>query len=386
MKLAVLSHKPCWQSENGGFVTHGGFPFQMQALSELFDATTLVLPQIYRKSAESDLPLQGHNLTVQPLTELRGKGLKRKLLFPFWLLRNVVTILRESRKVDAIHAPIPGDIGTVGIFAALLLRKPLFVRHCGNWHEPRTPIERFWKWLMQMIAGGRNVMMATGGGVQPPSNNPKLSWIFATSLSQSKLTALHRVRSAPQDAPQLITVSRQEWDKGTDIVIRALPELLQQRPNAVLHVVGDGSALDAFKSLSDDLQVRDAICFHGQIAHEQVLRLLQQADLFCYPTSASEGFPKVVLEALASGLPVITTKVSVLPFLIGTKGGVVLETISTTELVRAANSVLSDAGHYGELSRGATEIAGGYSLERWRDVIATRLQAEWQQPITESPE
>ncbi|MCO5185317.1 MAG: glycosyltransferase [Anaerolineae bacterium] len=386
MKLAVLSHKPCWQSENGGFVTHGGFPFQMQALSELFDATTLVLPQIYRKSAESDLPLQGHNLTVQPLTELRGKGLKRKLLFPFWLLRNVVTILRESRKADAIHAPIPGDIGTVGIFAALLLRKPLFVRHCGNWHEPRTPIERFWKWLMQMIAGGRNVMMATGGDVQPPSNNPKLSWIFATSLPQSKLTALHRVRSAPQDAPQLITVSRQEWDKGTDIVIRALPELLQQRPNAVLHVVGDGSALDAFKSLSDDLQVRDAICFHGQIAHEQVLRLLQQADLFCYPTSASEGFPKVVLEALASGLPVITTKVSVLPFLIGTKGGVVLETISTTELVRAANSVLSDAGHYGELSRGATEIAGGYSLERWRDVIATRLQAEWQQPITESPE
>ena len=120
-------------------------------------------------------------------------------------------------------------------------------------------------------------------------------------------------------------------DKGTDIVIRALPELLQQRPNAVLHVVGDGSALDAFKSLSDDLQVRDAICFHGQIAHEQVLRLLQQADLFCYPTSASEGFPKVVLEALASGLPVITTKVSVLP-LIGTKGGVVLETISRPNL------------------------------------------------------
>ena len=46
---------------------------------------------------------------------------------------------------------------------AFVLRKPLFVRHCGNWFVQTTAAEHFWKWFMVRFAGGRNVMIATGG-------------------------------------------------------------------------------------------------------------------------------------------------------------------------------------------------------------------------------
>src|SRR6185369_1529040 len=135
----------------------------MQALSDLFDETTLVVPCASPLSRVGEISLEGHNLSVAPLTTPAGRGLARKLGLPFWLLRNTPAILRELMKADAVHAPIPGDVGTIGMILAFILRKPLFVRHCGNWLNPVTTAEHFWKWFMERFAGGRQVMLATGG-------------------------------------------------------------------------------------------------------------------------------------------------------------------------------------------------------------------------------
>jgi glycosyltransferase involved in cell wall biosynthesis len=105
-----------------------------------------------------------------------------------------------------------------------------------------------------------------------------------------------------------------------------------------------------------------------------VIRLLQQADIFCYPT-ASEGFPKAVLEALACGLPVVTTRVSVLPKLIGTGCGLLLEHTNPEALAQAVLACLSDAVRYRTMSARAVETASQYSLERWRDTIGDLLRA-----------
>jgi hypothetical protein len=135
VKLAVFSHKPCWRAAGApaGIATDGGFPFQMQGLSELFDETRLLIPIRKQASSKGEIPLAGHNLTVVPLTGRSGTGLTSKLSFIPWLLRNAATIVRELKSADAVHAPIPGDVGTVGMLLAWIFRKPLFVRHCGNW-------------------------------------------------------------------------------------------------------------------------------------------------------------------------------------------------------------------------------------------------------------
>ncbi len=381
MKLAVISHKVCWQTPDSpsGFATDGGFPMQIKAISELFDDTKVVVPCEKAEKPNGISPLVGKNLQVSPLSNPKGKGFKRKLDIPFWLVRNGWKIWREVRLSDAVHAPIPGDVGTIGMFFALVLRKPLFVRHCGNWMIQRTAAEAFWKWSMERFAGGRNVMLATGGADDAPSiRNANIKWIFSTSLSQEK------IRSAvPREFPadgnlKLITACRLEKRKGVETVIESLPLILRKFPKATLEVVGGGSLLNELKTKVKDLQLEDKVNFHGKVEHSEVIALMKQAHVFCFPTSASEGFPKVVLEALACGLPVLTTKVSVLPKLIGNGGGVLLDTPTVETVAGGIAAICSKPEDYNRMSVRAVETAQQYSLENWRDFIGETLRDAWQ--------
>src|SRR5699024_7450791 len=108
-----------------------------------------------------------------------------------------------------------------------------------------------------------------------------------------------------------------------------------------------------------------------------VMNLFKEADVFCFPTSASEGFPKVVLEALTAGLPVITTRVSVLPSLLSSGCGVLLDDANPQSVAAAVIEVFSDQERYLEMSRKAIETAREYTLENWRDCIARFLEESW---------
>lgn len=380
MHLAVVSHKICWRSQESptGFVTDGGFPLQIEAISELFSSTEIVVPCDSRECAEGVSPLKGRSISVTPLSVPRGTGLRRKVDMLRWGIVNGPAIWRSVRDSDAVHAPIPGDIGTIGMVFALVLRKPLFVRHCGNWLAPKTTAEKIWKWSMERLAGGRNVMMATGGADKPPSaRNPWVKWIFSTSLRRAQIES-----NAPLTFPEggklrLLIACRLEEKKGTDVIIAAMPAIRAAFPDVELEVVGGGSLLEALKERAKELGVADCVTFRGKVEQSEVLRLMKRAHLFCYPTSASEGFPKVVLEALACGLPVITSKVSVLPKLISPDCGVILDEPSPGALSEAVIGVCSDPEKYSQMSAMAIETAGEYSLERWRDRIGDSLRDSW---------
>ncbi|MFN3648012.1 MAG: glycosyltransferase family 4 protein [Armatimonadota bacterium] len=377
--LVVYSHKLCWRdpASPSGYSTDGAFPMQMRAISELFDSTVLVVPCETRASVAGLSPITGHRLSVVPLTRPAGAGLSRKLRIPAWLLGNLRPIARELRRADAVHAPIPGDIGTIGMLLAHGCRKRLFVRYCGNWLGPRTRAEHFWLWFMQRYAGGRNVMLATGGAVEPPSaENAEVRWIFSTSLTEAQLAACRVERRAPQDGRlRLIIAARQDPGKGTDLVIRALPEIARSFPKVTFDVVGDGSGLSDLGELAKQLGVAERVRFHGRLDQLSVLARLKEADLFCFPTR-SEGFPKAVLEALACGLPVVTTPVSVLPLLIGTGCGKLVEP-TPAGVAEGILGCASVPATYESLSAQAMRTAADYSLERWRDTIGALLQASW---------
>lgn len=360
-----------------GYATDGGFPVQMRYLSELFSSTTLVVPCKNDVKISGMTPLTGNRVVVKPLSIPVGTGIRRKLLMAVWLLKNGPTIWSAIRKAEAVHAPIPGDVGTIGLVFALLQRKRLFVRHCGNWLSPKTVAEHVWKFGMEKLAGRRNAMLATGGAAASPSiRNSNIEWIFATSLTEDQLVRSKR-RPLDPDRPRIVIACRQEKRKGTDIVIESLPQILDIFPNAELNVAGDGSQLDQLKTLAAACGVGNNVNFLGQLSQKEVLELLETSDLFCFPTSASEGFPKAVLEALAAGLPVITTPVSVLPKLLSKGGGVLLEEADPEKVAEAVIAILSDRDKYEEISKKAIETAREYTLENWQDRIAEFLQRSW---------
>ncbi|NOT49399.1 MAG: glycosyltransferase family 4 protein, partial [Acidobacteria bacterium] len=109
----------------------------------------------------------------------------------------------------------------------------------------------------------------------------------------------------------------------------------------------------------------------------KVVEAMKRSHVFCFPTEASEGFPKVVLEALACGLPVVTTRVSVLPHLIGEECGILLGKPTEENLAEAVKVIFSDAKKYELMSAAAVAKAQQYSLENWRESIGETLRRSW---------
>ncbi len=105
----------------------------------------------------------------------------------------------------------------------------------------------------------------------------------------------------------LLTVGRlaaQEKYKGHDRVIRALPEILKQVPDAMYVIAGEGDDKKRLETLAKDQGVSDQVLFIGYISEKELPALYRTADVFVMP-SAKEGFGIVFLEAAASGIPVV---------------------------------------------------------------------------------
>lgn len=376
----MISSKPCWRAAGarGEIRTTGGFPRQMSSLAQLFTETALMVPVDERWKVDGSAPLVDERFQVVPLAGPRGKGIWRQVGMLEWTLRMGPRLIGQIRKADVVHTPIPGDIGTVGMLLAVLLRKRLLVRHCGNWLVARTAAERFWRWFMERFAGGRNVMLATGGGHTAPSKrNSHVQWIFSTSLFHQEIQRCARERAIDgRSRLRLVCAGRQEPGKGTDIVIRAVALLANQAPEFTVEVVGDGAALAGLKVLAAKLGVSARVVFHGALTHARVLEVIAGADLFAFPTY-SEGFPKVVVEALAAGLPILCTPVSVLPLLVEKGTGILLRDHQPETLAEALRGIAGDPGAYRRMSIAAAEAARQYTLENWRHELSGIMHAAW---------
>lgn len=106
------------------------------------------------------------------------------------------------------------------------------------------------------------------------------------------------------DDPLLISVARLDVGKGLEILLPMLGQVRERHPRARLWIVGDGPLRQRLAAERDARGIGPAVALLGQ--RQDVARLLGAADVFVFP-SVREGFGLVVLEALAAGLPVVST-------------------------------------------------------------------------------
>jgi glycosyltransferase involved in cell wall biosynthesis len=105
-------------------------------------------------------------------------------------------------------------------------------------------------------------------------------------------------------SPRLLSVGRIVHQKGLDLAMRALAGL--KKLDWEWSVAGDGPQMQALQSLAQELGINDRVTFLGWQTREQLIECYQRSDIFLFP-SRHEGMPNAMLEAMASGLPVIAT-------------------------------------------------------------------------------
>ncbi|MBN1304038.1 MAG: glycosyltransferase family 4 protein [Anaerolineales bacterium] len=350
----------------------------MKALSELFDRTAIMAPIQSNKLPSGSIPLLGHHLSIIPLAEPFGLGWRRKLYMLYWTIQHFSKLWQAVHDYDAIHTPVGGDIGTIGILIAIFQRKKLFIRHCGTWGEPISWVDRLLQRFLERIAGGRNVVLATGGAESPPSRkNRNIHWIFATSITQAELGQIPAAYPwLPGQPLKLITVGRLSVSKNVQAIIKAMPNILEKFPASTLDVLGDGEYRSELERAALELNLTKTVTFYGNMSHDEVIRKLSEAHLFVFPTRR-EGFPKVVLEAMACGLPVIASRTSVIPQLLKNECGLLLDDVDPYSVSKAVIDLAEDANNLSSMGSRARMVAREYTLEKWRERIGKYLALAW---------
>lgn len=173
------------------------------------------------------------------------------------------------------------------------------------------------------------------------------------------------VRDEKRDHPfRMLFVGSLRAEKGLDTLLASFAQYLEVQKTGELILVGKGVLLDALKKQVAALGIETSVRFLGELSHSEVQKWYANVDCFVFP-SVSEGFGLVLVEAMASGLPVIATRsAGALDIVEDTTSGLLVPIGDTKSLADAMCILANDSEFRQQLGDAARLRAQEFSLER----------------------
>jgi glycosyltransferase involved in cell wall biosynthesis len=217
-----------------------------------------------------------------------------------------------------------------------------------------------------------------------PSLNRKLRCIHhGLDLSEFEFRS---PRARTEGIPLVLAVARLVEKKGLGHLLSAVSILRLRGRRIRVEIIGDGPLRRALETHLLGLGLEDSVKLLGAQPHEMVRLAYRRASLFVLPCTVAEngdrdGIPNVLLEAMASGVPVVSTEVSGVPELIESeRDGLLVSPNNPTLLADAMERVLASTEFGERLARAArAKIEAQFSLDHG----TTELLATFQHGITE---
>jgi teichuronic acid biosynthesis glycosyltransferase TuaC len=189
--------------------------------------------------------------------------------------------------------------------------------------------------------------------------------------------ALRQKLGVPGDARLILYVGRFVVAKGMRELVMAFKRLAAQDPQLRLALVGDGVMREELLAMLNDTGMASRVMFPGGLAQEQVAEWIGAADLLCLP-SWSEGYPNVVVEAVACGRPVVATDVGGTREIINAGNGILVKARDVDSLQAGLSQALSCAWDHTRIAaaiRRTWDDVGMETLAVCRSVIEARAVA-----------
>jgi rhamnosyl/mannosyltransferase len=167
-----------------------------------------------------------------------------------------------------------------------------------------------------------------------------------------------RRRLIPQASPSpiLLFVGRLRYYKGINDLLHALMDI----PAAHLLIVGDGPMREPWEQLTRELNLSTRVTFAGEVDDADLPACYRLADMFILPSNLrAEAFGKVIVEAMASGLPIVSTELGSGTSWVNVHGatGLIVPPLNPQALAQAINSLLSDPAKRADMGRAAYQRA-----------------------------
>jgi colanic acid/amylovoran biosynthesis glycosyltransferase len=192
-------------------------------------------------------------------------------------------------------------------------------------------------------------------------------------------------RRAPTNCPMIIlTAGRLIAKKGPDDLARAFGLVCREYANVRLRIVGEGPLQGEVAAILREAGVSDRAEFLGHLEPVEVAREMSRAHLFCLPSRVapdgdSEGIPNVLKEAMATGLPIVSTYHAGIPELV--EDGVSGYLVPERDIIRLADrlsQLLDQPALWEPMGRaGRAKVEAEFSLES----VVRQLDAEVYRPL-----
>jgi glycosyltransferase involved in cell wall biosynthesis len=334
MRLAIVYHRPFYRDPDGSlWEAEGSFSRYVESLARFVDEVYLIVPERRQPFPGKAYRLRAENVVLRPLPFY-----DRLPLFYRGLPASLRQLWRSLPACDLVNLRIPTYLGIYAYVLAKLFRRPLFLIVVGDLAGVAESVkvnsvkrlayraylaleEALQTW---MVAGAPSFV--NGQALYAKYNRPGRRVLLTTTSTISDQDILDRPDTGlgePGHAPiRLLTVSRIDPRKGLRFLPAALADLVGRGHDVRLTLVGPtvGTLGDEERqrvlTSARELGVADRLDLVGSRTLPEVLAIAREHDLFVLPTLPGEGVPRVLLEAMASGLPIVVSDVAGVPTLV----------------------------------------------------------------------
>jgi 1,2-diacylglycerol 3-alpha-glucosyltransferase len=288
------------------------------------------------KTLKEQLESQGHHVYIFTTTDPKvasdeyEKNIFRFTSIPFISFTDRRIAVRglfrayqvaKELQLDIVHTQTEFSMGWIGKFVAKNLKIPCIHTYHTMYedylhyvakgkllkpHHVKQMSRSFCYHMTGIIAPSERVLTTLEGyGVKSPIT------VIPTGVNLQKYRQpvkldIRKKYQIKEQTPLLLTLSRLAYEKDIDRLISVMPQLCHLLPNVLLMIVGDGPAREDLEQQVAELNIQPNVLFTGEISNDQVADYYHAADLFV-STSVSESQGLTYIEALASGLKVVTT-------------------------------------------------------------------------------
>jgi phosphatidylinositol alpha-1,6-mannosyltransferase len=310
------------------------------------------------------------------------------------LLVSLVSTLRLTRRIrpDLIYGTHWRNCGVALRLVASFTKVPFFLAvHGSEVFDLLKPHRKLYLALFRWVAAGCRGFVALGQYQQHilrklrienerVFTSPEGIDLTRLATAEGDGSNLIRARHHLEGKAVIVTVGRLVERKGHDMIIRALPQVLNRVREAVYLIVGRGPMEKRLRALAREMGVQDRVLFCGFVPEKDLMAYYQAADVFAMPNREvegdTEGFGIVFVEAGACGKPVVG----------GLSGGAVeviadgvtgflVNPVSVEEIAQTLTTLLEDRGLASRMGRaGRARVEQHYTYQQVAQNIAVFLR------------
>ena len=371
MKFAIITHV-AHKNKANELVAYEPYVREMNLWLKHVDEVQIVAPSSTESSSSIDAayihPKLFHKVIPQfDITNFLN-AIKSLFVIPIISFK----ILQTMRWADHVHLRCPGNVGLLGCFVQMLFpSKTKTVKYAGNWDpKSKQPLSyRLQKWIISNTFLTKNCKVLVYGEWENQSKN--ILPFFTATYSNNDIVSIPNKDFS--DKIRFIFVGTFSIGKQPLISVKVIEELKKRGHNVQLDMYGDGVEKNRVVDYILDNSLQDIVNLHGNVNANQVKKAFQNAHFLVF-ISKSEGWPKVVAEAMFWSCLPITTTVSCVPFMIdgGNRGSLVAT--NSIDIVKEIELYLNQSELYHRKVRNAKEWSQTFTLEKFESEIKILLK------------